>query len=64
MNYELMKYRIQRKLFRWVSDNDGDIGICIAGLVTLVKYKEMTIVHFGKCKFGDAEKWQGRKKEG
>lgn len=31
-------------MFRWVMDNEGDVGLEIAGVVTLLKYKRGTLV--------------------
>lgn len=54
----LLSYKIRRSIFRWVQDEEGDIGLEIFGIVSFVKYKEGTIVHWFK-KFNNAEKYQG-----
>ncbi len=41
-----ISYEIRNRLFSWRADNDGDLGIVIAGIVALVKYKEHTMVSF------------------
>lgn len=58
MNINLWKYRVGVWAFRWVSDNEGDIGFCLLGLITFIKYKEVTLVYVG-CPYGPAGKYQG-----
>jgi hypothetical protein len=48
-------------LFRWVKDDEGDIGIEIFGVLTLIKYKYSTIVYWFK-RFDNADKYQGETK--
>jgi hypothetical protein len=43
-----MRYRFIHWLFYWVVDSGGDIGLRIAGIVTLVKYKEHTVFYWFK----------------
>lgn len=52
------KYKLNRWMFKWVSDEDGDIGIQIFGVITFIKYKESTLIYLGK-KYQPADKWQG-----
>lgn len=53
---EMAEYKMTHAAFRWVMDEDGDIGIEIFRLVTLLKYKEHTIIKFGK-KYENAPKY-------
>ena len=54
----VFKYRMGLFVFRWVIDEDDDIGLQICRIVTLVKYKEMTIIYWRKrVKFSDAPKY-------
>ena len=48
MNIQVMWYRLQHFMFSWVQDNEGDIGLQFFRLITFIKYKEHTIIHFGK----------------
>ncbi len=34
----------RRRGFRWVQDEEGDIGVEIFGVVSFVKYKDSTII--------------------
>lgn len=34
------------RLFRWVIDDEGDIGLQVCGSITLIKYKDSTIVYW------------------
>lgn len=52
----MAEYKMTHAAFRWVMDEDGDIGIEIFRLVTLLKYKEHTIIKFGK-KYENAPKY-------
>jgi len=45
---EILKYKLEHKALRWVQDEEGDLGLEILGVVTLVKYKEHTIVKWFK----------------
>ena len=56
--YHRWSFSIRQRLFRWVQDEDGDVGLQIAGIVTFIKYKDMAIVYWFK-KFERAGKWQG-----
>lgn len=48
MNIQLfldkVRYQVSERVFRWVEDEDGDVGLEVFGLVTFVKYKHSTIV--------------------
>jgi hypothetical protein len=49
-----IRYRLRHFIFRWVEDEDGDIGLQFFGIVTFVKYKEHTLVYwFGNFKIAD-----------
>lgn len=39
---------LKHKAFRWVRDEDEDIGLEILGFITLVKYKNHTIIELFK----------------
>lgn len=41
---------------RWIVDNEDDIGLTFWNIITFVKYKEHTLIHFFK-KFRDAPKY-------
>jgi len=59
-------YRLSHWFFQWVSDFEGDIGIKIAGVIVLLKYKEHTLVYrvgskkYKACRFCPAAKYQGQ----
>lgn len=42
----IRKFRVS--IFRWVQDEDGDIGLEVFGLITFLKYKENTIIELFK----------------
>lgn len=44
-------------MFRWIQDEEGDVGLSVLGLVTFVKYKGYTIVRLGGRRFNDALKY-------
>lgn len=46
--YDTMAYNIKRHIFSWNIDSDNDITLSVLGLVHFVKYKEQTIIYFGK----------------
>lgn len=50
-------YWIERKTFRWILDDDGDIGLCFFNIFTLIKYKHAVIFVWGGGKFEDAPKY-------
>lgn len=52
-------FKLKLKCFKWIKDESGDIGITLFGIVTLLKYKEMTIIYWFK-KFEPAGRWQGK----
>lgn len=35
-------------MFEWIIDEDGDIGLVLFGLVTLMKYKDYVVVVMGR----------------
>jgi hypothetical protein len=41
---------------KWVVDEDGDLGIELFGIITLIKYKRSTILMFNK-NYPDAAKY-------
>jgi hypothetical protein len=49
---------MKNRIFRWVKDKDGDIGLQIFGILTFIKYKTSTLIYWFKA-FDDADKWQG-----
>lgn len=62
--YGWKKYQFRHWMFKWVQDDGGDIGLMVAGMVCLIKYKEHTIVYFRWNRkdwktFVRAGKWQG-----
>ena len=53
------KYKFKRWFFRWITDAEGDIGLSLCGgLVTLLKYKDHTLVYFFRS-YLPAGKYQG-----
>lgn len=48
--YDVLSYRIKNHIFSWNVDSDNDIALSIFRVVHFVKYKEQTIVYFGKKK--------------
>lgn len=46
--YEIISYRIKNYIFSWNVDSDNDITLSVLGVMHIVKYKEQTIVYFGK----------------
>lgn len=54
-----LKTLLKRHIIRFIQDEDGDIGVTLlSGLVSIIKYKDMTIWYFFKS-YPDAEKYQG-----
>jgi len=52
-------YKIRHAMFKWVTDNDGDVGLQIFGVLTIIKYKEHAIFEWFK-RYPDAGRYQGR----
>jgi len=48
MNIQVMWFRLRLFMFRWVQDNEGDIGLEFFRLITFIKYKECTLIYIGK----------------
>lgn len=48
MSISTMWLRLFLFVFHWVQDEDGDIGLQFFRLITFVKYKEHTLVYFGR----------------
>lgn len=51
--------RFRNWAFRWVKDEDGDIGFRLLGIVTFLKYKNHTFVKWFH-KYENADKRQGK----
>ena len=56
--WAIFNYRFSHWMFKWVKDEDGDIGLQIMGVITFIKYKESTLIYFFR-NFEGADKWQG-----
>lgn len=50
-------YLFRHWLFSWNQDEDGDIAFSIAKRVHFIKYKEHTLVKFGKMNYVRAPKY-------
>lgn len=46
----LFRFKLSMKVFKWVQDEDGDVGLQVCGLVTFIKYKDMTVILWGRKK--------------
>ena len=46
--FDILCYNIKRKVFVWNVDGDNDITLTVFGKIHFVKYKEQTLVYFGK----------------
>ncbi len=55
-----LKYRLKHWFFQWKQDDEGDIALVVANLLTLLKYKEHTIVKLNGYKLARAGKYQGK----
>lgn len=44
-------------VFRWVLDEEGDIGLLLFQRILLVKYKEHTIIRWASRNFRDAPRF-------
>lgn len=53
--WPMWRWQFTHSMVRWVQDEDGDIGVRILWIVTLVKYKQSTLVHWFK-RYPDAPK--------
>lgn len=53
----LKKYQFVHWLFQWKQDDDGDIAFVIANIITFVKYKEHTMIYFGRNTMKHAPKY-------
>lgn len=50
-------YLFRHWLFQWKQDEDGDIVFSIANRLHFIKYKEHTVVKFGKFDYQNAPKY-------
>lgn len=57
MSFFSMKYKFHHWLFQWKIDDEGDITLSVAGLFHLTKYKEHTIIRFGKMHYANAPQY-------
>lgn len=46
--YPMWYWQFCHSILKWVQDEEGDIGLRILWIVTLIKYKESTIVEWFK----------------
>lgn len=58
-NIPMMKWNFRHWVFRWNVDDDGDIVFSIMNIVHFIKYKQSTIINFGKRKYKEAPKYIG-----
>lgn len=56
-NIPWAKYRFKHWLFSWNQDEEGDIVFSIAKTIHFIKYKEHTIIRFGKYDYKEAPKY-------
>ena len=54
---KLFLYLFKHWFFKWNVDEDGDIVFSIANILHFLKYKEHTLVYFGKKKLTEAPKY-------
>lgn len=53
----MASYKFRHWFFQWNMDKEGDIVLSVAGVVHFLKYKEHTIVKWGKQDFVKAPKY-------
>jgi len=53
----LKKYQFSHWFFRWNQDEEGDLVFSVMNIIHFVKYKEHTIIHFGRKKYDRAPKY-------
>jgi hypothetical protein len=46
--WPVWRWQFTHSAFKWVQDEDGDIGIRILWVLTLIKYKQSTMWHWFK----------------
>lgn len=56
-NISIIKYRISMWMFNWNKDEDGDIVFTFAKVFHFAKYKESTIIGFGRKNYQKAPKY-------
>lgn len=44
----MLSWRLRRWMFQWKLDDEGDLAIIVFRCIALVKYKEHTVVRFGR----------------
>lgn len=54
--YHLFSYKFRTWIFRWNVDEGGDLTLSIARYIHLTKYKENTIIRFGRKDYKPARK--------
>ena len=55
--YMLNAYKFRHWFFSWNQDEEGDIVFSVAKVIHFTKYKEHTIVKFGKMDYQAAPKY-------
>ena len=55
--YLINKYKFIHWFFQWNLDDDGDITFTVANIVHFTKYKEHTVVRFGRKNYEAAPKY-------
>lgn len=53
----LKRYQFKHWFFRWNVDDDGDIVLSVASILHFIKYKEHTLVKFGRLNYAEARKY-------
>jgi len=53
----LIWFRIKLLVFRWVTDDEWDVGLQLFRCVTFIKYKDCTLIYWFRH-FERAENWQ------
>lgn len=52
-----IKYKFKHWLFSWNQDEGGDIVFTVVKILHFIKYKEHTIIKFGKMNYQPAPKY-------
>lgn len=55
----MASYKLRHWLFSWNVDEEGDIVFSVAKCIHFIKYKEHTIVKWGKRGYAEAPKYVG-----
>jgi len=56
-SFLINKYKFWHWFFQWNQDDDSDITFSVAGVVHFTKYKEHTVIRFGRKNYERAPKY-------